>query len=270
MVKDSPAEPLPFEKEEDTASTCSSETSTRELRFGWSIYEGVVRNCCLNESSSGLSSSFGKVGFRLRKSLPGDSRCYWTIEHEHVDGKLPISDYAWSQGIRPGLVLSALSGKDCLNSPLAPQFLEELELPAVVELLELQPLIVLKLDTWPFAFGKLSVEQQKIRRKDLFLAAQGDEGEDDACVVIRADGKPRSEGAVSGSVVRAVNGVFRPSESEIRSKSAHLCPDVALHEVILERPLPLPARDEKFNPAAYHTRQTGNVSGRMLRPNLTF
>merc|ERR1712039_92097 len=85
------------------------------------------------------------------------------------------------------------------------------------------------------------------------------------CVVSRAAGKPLRAGVLHGSVVISVNGACDPTVSEIETKDERLSPAILPVQLVLERPLPLPAKEEKLNPTAFLTRQSAcGPSGRML------
>lgn len=258
---------------EGTPSDKDAPLQTRTLHINNSHFDGVVQCCYLDESCA--SERLGPLGFRARKSVV-DFMTYWTVEHEvPADCCSPVSPGACAAGVRPGLVLSAVDGQDCLISTQASKMLSELVLPSKVELLELRSLLRLEFDEWPFGFGKMVVEQRSIGQKDLSPAVDisevdGGRGQVAACLLVRADGLPRSKGAIPGSVVVAVNGVRKPTSQEIQSKAQRLLPqDRKTVEVLLSRPLPLPARASELNRCALTVRQTASgPSGRMLRPQL--
>merc|ERR1712100_214025 len=142
---------------------------------------------------------------------------------------------------------------------------------------ELQCSKTIVFDEWPFGFGKMSAEQRRVSKKDLspsgYLDEAGAQGEEwQACLLAKADGAPRRKGALPGSVVCAINGAQHPTAEEIQAKADRLSPQSEKVEVLLMRPLPLPARAQGLNKYALTTRQsgTGAPSGRMSGKHFKF
>mmetsp|Transcript_26414 Transcript_26414/g.47637 ORF Transcript_26414/g.47637 Transcript_26414/m.47637 type:complete len:252 (+) Transcript_26414:24-779(+) len=218
----------------------------RSLKIGECTFHCVPRTYYIDKSDAGVTEA-KPCGFYLKKSVV-DFRTWWAVEEG-------VSAQAWELGIRPGMVLASIAGNDCLRHPNAQELLVS-SLPTSLELLEIQPTVSLAFESWPFGFGKMAVQQRK-------------DAKEERCVISNVDGCFIRKGVLQGSSVQAINDAFKPTAAEIQSRAERLSPHGSI-EILLERPLPLPAR-EALNPAAFMERMVrpGAVSGRMLRPNLT-